>query len=897
MTELAKLTDAPPSNRGLADVAVLTQGSNEELIETTLAALAMLADGCLGRVVLIGDGCDAAGAAVAATRHGLVVTHDPDGTGLDRLGVGTKRFLAVVRAGDVLGATAFASVRGERARRRGQRLYALVPTEQDGTNYRLTRRVRTRPTVSTERDATVMWPGSSGLFVRGDVLADCPSHDLNGVLGPSSLFLEAALVVGRYGTILNAVTRGTALEDTLTIEPCVFDPQWYFGLNDWFRILFDRAKAEYGGVPAYLQYVYLYLLGWRITYNRNTANKMVLVGDALAEFSEGIRRVLADVSDQVLFDMPVANTIDRRIRIYLCQLRTGSEPQYRYYRDDLALVLPEMPVLTTAATPLDVELMDCTDDVLRISGRYLFPIDEQTMHLVASYGDVEHQVTATQRMSDSTAFGHPVYRTYTFEVSIPLTPGTDSGVSFDLVADSGRTRVQLELRFRRHPSRLAPNPRSYWATGTYLVSYRDRRLQVVEQTPKRLARIEARYLLSLVASRQGEQIRAAAVRALYFLTASVLGKRRIWVYFDKLYKGGDNGEYAYRYAVQQRDGIKKYYILQNDVPDKARLRRAGVRTVRYNSLWQKLLYLQADIVFTTHITPTNFGGFQGSTERHFRGLFNYTLVCVQHGLSVQNLSDTLHQVYDNIAYFCIASPVERANLSAPAYAYPESSLIDTGLARFDGLVSDDKRRILISPTWRNYLAAPTTMGRSRQYSRAFSESVYCRLYNSVISHPALLATARECGYTITLLLHPVTSSQIDDFTGNDVVDVLASASEFDYERALTEASLMVTDYSGIQFDFAYMYKPVVYFHTPMLPASYLPGAYDYETMALGDICRDSDSLVDTVCDYMRNDCALKDEYRHRIEEFFTFHDRSSSERIYQLGQRIQRDQRDGDSTR
>ncbi len=104
---------------------------------------------------------------------------------------------------------------------------------------------------------------------------------------------------------------------------------------------------------------------------------------------------------------------------------------------------------------------------------------------------------------------------------------------------------------------------------------------------------------------------------------------------------------------------------------------------------------------------------------------------------------------------------------------------------------------------------------------------------------------------------------------------------------------MITDYSGIQFDFAYMFKPVVYFHTPLLPASYDQGAYDYETMALGEICRDVESLVDTVCAYMRTDCALTDPYRARIEEFFTFHDRSSSERIYQLGRAIER----GDSAR
>ena len=53
-----------------------------------------------------------------------------------------------------------------------------------------------------------------------------------------------------------------------------------------------------------------------------------------------------------------------------------------------------------------------------------------------------------------------------------------------------------------------------------------------------------------------------------------------------------------------------------------------------------------------------------------------------------------------------------------------------------------------------------------------------------------------------------------------------------YEKILRESDLMITDYSGVQFDFAYMHKPVIYFHPDELPPSYDEGAYKYETMAL-----------------------------------------------------------------
>ena len=91
---------------------------------------------------------------------------------------------------------------------------------------------------------------------------------------------------------------------------------------------------------------------------------------------------------------------------------------------------------------------------------------------------------------------------------------------------------------------------------------------------------------------------------------------------------------------------------------------------------------------------------------------------------------------------------------------------------------------------------------------------------------------------------------------------------------------MVTDYSGVQFDFAYMYKPVLYFHPDELPPSYDEGAYKYETMALGEIIKTSKVLVDVLCEYMRNGCKIKDVYKKRIDKFFKYHDYNNCERIY-----------------
>ena len=130
------------------------------------------------------------------------------------------------------------------------------------------------------------------------------------------------------------------------------------------------------------------------------------------------------------------------------------------------------------------------------------------------------------------------------------------------------------------------------------------------------------------------------------------------------------------------------------------------------------------------------------------------------------------------------------------------------------------------------------------------------------------------------LLHPAMSSQSVDYDRNDYVKIVEAASDISYEKILTESSLMVTDYSGVQFDFAYMRKPLVYYHPSALPPFYEESIYKYDTMAFGEICTEHNELVNILCEYMDNDCKCKEKYIKRADDFFAFDDYNSCERIY-----------------
>ena len=107
----------------------------------------------------------------------------------------------------------------------------------------------------------------------------------------------------------------------------------------------------------------------------------------------------------------------------------------------------------------------------------------------------------------------------------------------------------------------------------------------------------------------------------------------------------------------------------------------------------------------------------------------------------------------------------------------------------------------------------------------------------------------------------------------------------DYVTIMRKSDLMVTDYSSVQYDFASMRKPVVYFHEPTLPYWRVVD-YDYEKIGFGEVCKTAQQLIDTLCEYMERDCELSDFYRKRIDDFFIAPNGEASKRLYEATRKI-----------
>lgn len=698
-------------------------------------------------------------------------------------------------------------------------------------------------------------------------------------------FLETLRHEGWYDVVAEKVvlTNDDRIDFLKQDSPQLYEKEWYFDFNkQWYKLL-----KRYEEVPRIAQLAYVYMLQYRLTHNANNSNKYVLKGQQLRDFYDAVAKNFAFIDDDVLMGAPTTIIrLDRNVRLYLLTLKNpAAEPAYEYEEGNVYRRINDVPVDSAGSLNIAVESMEYYEGKLIVTGHSQFIYDQNETTLVCYCGDKRYVLKDTERFSEYALFGEKIFRYPTFRLEIPGEEVRAArGLSFHLKANSGLTDVRMNVAFTRVLAKLSTLKHSYWYDRNLgrIIKYRGKVIWVTPGGVVRHVYNEARLLWNLLQNVDNEFARQAlGLRVLYYLTKPFYGQP-IWMYSDKPYKAGDNGEYAYRYASGVEDGIKKYYVLNKKSADVQRFKREGVSFLPYGTLRHKLAFLNASIVFATHENQAPHNSIRGGVIG-VRDLFNYNILFIQHGLTIQRLPRILNKSVDSTKKYFVASHFETENLLRPEYGYQKADIVTSGSPRYDGLKSDTKKQILITPTWRNYLAKPGEgKGEARKRNDVFRQSYYFKLYNSLINDKKILAAAEKYGYKIVFLLHPITSAQIDDFAGHDKrVEVIASTDGVSYEEMLTQSDLMVTDYSGVQFDFAYMKKPILYYQPKELPPSYEEAVYTYEKNSLGEILSVHDELVDRLCAYMKNGCKVPKKYRERMDSFFYHHDHSSAKRVYQ----------------
>jgi len=667
------------------------------------------------------------------------------------------------------------------------------------------------------------------------------------------------------------------------------DIRWYTQtFKEQYIPLLKAQKEEKGEVPMFLQLAVYYGAAFRFLTNMDGRNTELLIGEDLEEFLDTVCEALQYIDDSVL--TRDSNFCQYRITYkmawLLCTVKYRKNPEDLHLDFDVAnnRVFAVINGYTyNISSNLQVNAINYTDHELTMDMAYMYSqvFDYYPDCLHAYVNGREVPVEVNQIYSLTKYFTVPGFKKHTFYLKTKIDPKVQTTIRFTL--EIKNKKFYLPLSFIKPGARLTNQyPHAYWAYKDITMYYmRERYLTIIPRSKAANFKKEIHFFFDLLRYSLGSfKIKMPLIRFLYWLLYPIYGHKRIWLYFDKLYKGGDNGEYAVTYASKQKDHIHHYYVLNADSYDFKRVRRKGIRMLKFNSLRHKLMSLYAENIVATHPDIMWFCGYSIILEHGFRDKFSGNIICIAHGITIQKNAEVQCRSYDNTQFYTTTSKYEVAHIKKPAYGYNDDEIALTGLARFDGLKSNDQKQILITPTWRKSCCGTGMLNEVKGYNPLFKNSVYFKVYNSLINDKRLIACAEQTGYKLIFLLHPAMSSQISDYDTNDYVELIQASGDMSYEKILTESSLMVTDYSGVQYDFAYQRKPLVYYHPSALPPRFEEGALKYDTMGFGPICTENDEIVDTLCKYMQNGCQIEEEYRRRADDFFAFDDFNNSERIY-----------------
>lgn len=681
-------------------------------------------------------------------------------------------------------------------------------------------------------------------------------------------------------------------EGDFTFFKDIYEKAWYEESFDRFWTPFlKEIRKKQGQVPLFVQYHVMFTIRNRTSSNWNNRNKHVITEGKETEVLASIGRTLEQVDSLVVYNghkIPESNATDSLKWVYGI-LRNGKEFCYDkyflsgnpYYGVD-NIVLNRILNLKT-----NILFMNYEDGCLHIDGTVhpiLFSMAEAVYFV---FGGKKYPLEYNGRYALNKVFGESVYKSHSFHVKLPMDKCGDGMLS--CAAKIGGEEIRVAFSYESHFSRMSgAYKNSYWCFGNdpmYMSVKEEDGIRFKPATKKDKRRQERKLAMEMLMSCKKRAWLFFVIRRVYFMLRPIMKRRPIWMYLDKIYKAGDSSEYLYRYASAQKDGIKHYYLVDKKAADYKRLKNDGFTPLVRGSIKHRLVFLMADMMIISNSTVFAFNNFGMPNSANVRDLVDFHVCCVQHGMSVQKIAVAQNRLRDNTRLYFCASKYEIENLSRPIYDYVGYDALKlTGVPRYDGLVDDDKKQIMISPTWRMQAAVPvrTSEGEQRDYNPLFKESTYFKVFNSLINDPRLIETAKKYGYRIKYVLHPIVSAQADDFDKNDYVDIIPAVGDMSYERMFCESSLMVTDFSGIQFDFAYMRKPLVYLHHKDIPQHYEEGTFFYDTMAFGEIAHDNDELIDLLCGYMQSGCKMKEEYVRRADDFFYYNDHNNCKRIYDI---------------
>ena len=369
-------------------------------------------------------------------------------------------------------------------------------------------------------------------------------------------------------------------------------------------------------------------------------------------------------------------------------------------------------------------------------------------------------------------------------------------------------------------------------------------------------------------------------------------RENLWLFQEKHTEARDNGYHFYRYVKENHPEIKAYYSIVKGSPDAAKIEHYGT-SINADSFKHYMYWVAAK--YSINSQPYGAAPYPTYVLYRFRWLCrkDQKTVYLKHGVDKDELPHVLD--HDKTRFSLIAFVADREKeFMQKMFGYPDGVAQLLGFCRYDRLstVPAPKKQILVMPTFRLWLTAKDNERQATEEEFArFRESDFYKNYQALLTNADLLAAAGESGYQIVFYLHYSLQSYAKAFLPfqNETV-VIADREHYDVQQLLMESAAMVTDFSSVFFDFAYMRKPEVFFQfdeDTYRKGHYKQGYFEYRRDGFGPVYTTAEEVSGKLIALMKSGCVMDPEYLAKVDSFFAFFDNQNCERTFQAVQHLE----------
>lgn len=356
----------------------------------------------------------------------------------------------------------------------------------------------------------------------------------------------------------------------------------------------------------------------------------------------------------------------------------------------------------------------------------------------------------------------------------------------------------------------------------------------------------------------------------------------LWIICEDEMEARDNGYWFFKYLCENHPRQECVYAINRKSVDYDKVRRLG-KTVQFGSLMHWILYLAS----TKKLSSQKAGNPNPAVFYFLEvyGILRDKRIFLQHGITINDCKWLYYEVAKMTGFLCGAYP--EYEYIKGKFGYPDRNVYYTGFCRFDGLhdFQRDQRLILIMPTWREWIADEDERLVAYEGTREIPKTNYFRHWNAFLKDKYLEILAEK--YNVHFIFYPHRNMQkyIEYFPESKKYITVVSSKDWDIQELLKKASLMVTDYSSVFFDFVYMKKPVVFYqfdYQNFRKRQYEEGYFSYQKNPFGDRVIKQEEVFGLIERYIKKDFSVSDSYLQAHKEYFRLYDTNNCRRVYKV---------------